>query len=103
MLKSFLKFVAAAALTAATPALAQVETIDPDQAGSQAAETESLPSDTEADAQAEPAVEWSDPELAAPAADETPAATPTTAEPTVPREDLVLAAENLFGRGAEGL
>ena len=106
MLKSFLKFAAAAALSVAAPALAQVETIDPDQAGSQAAETETLPSDTEADAQAEPAVEWSDPELAAPAAepaDATQAGAPTTAEPTVPREDLVQAAENLFGRGAEGL
>lgn len=105
MLKSFLKFAAAATLAAATPALSQVETIDPNQAGG--AEVETLPPVEEP--AAEPGIEWAQPEVDEAEAAATPGAeaeanvAPMTPTQTVPREDLVEAAENLFGRGAEGL
>ena len=118
MLRSFVKFAAAAALLGSAPALAQVRTIDPDLAeayqadpygsGAEAApETPATwPQETETGA------EWAPVEPAAPAPAYPPAAegsayAPPAAAPapgtTVPREDVFTAAEDLFGRGAEGL
>jgi hypothetical protein len=124
MLKSLVNLVAAAALAVtAGPALAQIQTIDPNQA-----DTYQAPADTY-QAPADPGVEqptWDDSGYEAPAADEpvessewpatdqsdesaavetseAPAAEATTASATVPREDVFSAAEGVFGRGAEGL
>jgi hypothetical protein len=114
MLKSFVKFAAAAALFAAGPALAQVQTVDPDQPDSwQAPPVEGEPAtDTAADpyAPAQPEAIDVAPDTAYPAApppisnDSGAAATATTEQAnTVPREDLINAAEGVFGRGAQGL
>ena len=118
MLRSFVKFAAVAALLGAAPALAQVRTIDPDLAeayqadpygsGAEAAPATpaTWPQETETGA------EWAPVEPAAPAPAYPPAAegsayAPPAAAPapgtTVPREDVFTAAEDLFGRGAEGL
>jgi hypothetical protein len=113
MLKSFVKIVAAAALFAAGPALAQVQTVDPDQpdswqAPSAEGEAEAEPvADPYAPAQPE-SIEVA-PDTAYPATTPEPAlgdaaATATTQQAnTVPREDLISAAEGVFGRGAQGL
>ena len=123
MLKSLMKVAAAAALFTAGPALAQIQTIDPDQAGGYETNPETVPEtypeytnpeyipqdsgtgsewapvDTQpvegapVDTYGQPA-----PEATAPAA-----ATPATQDSTVPREDVFSAAEGLFGRGAAGL
>src|SRR5688500_16577848 len=111
MLKMLLNLAAGAVLLAATPAIAQVETIDPDQAGSQPAETAPPPSaETPA-----PVSDWGTtedeavglPVYTGTAENEatTPATTPAVAPParTARHEEIVAAAEDLFGRGAEGL
>lgn len=111
MLKSLVNLAAAAAFfVAAGPALAQIQTVDPNQADDwQAAPEAQAP---EADA---PADEWTpveeQPAEAAPAqADTAPpadaiadATTATRQGSTVPRDDLLNAAEDVFGRGAQGL
>ena len=106
MLKSLLNLAAAASFAlAAGPALAQIETIDPNEAGSyEPAETpvETVPSEpvpaewTPID---EPPAEAAAPE----AAEAAPAETAATPAATVPRDDVFSAAEGVFGRGAEGL
>ena len=132
MLKSFVKLAAAAALGLASPALAQMQEIDPNQADSYqsapddgwaaeltpqpgyeapatgsdwnsednssssvwtSTEGEPVESGTTYPAQPDPYAERGE---TAPA----PAAAPGA---TVPREDVFTAAEDLFGRGAEGL
>ena len=118
MLKSLMKVIAAAVLFAGGPALAQIQTIDPDQVDSYEAQPEALPETTpevapqdsgtssewapvEAQpAEAAPVDSYDQP---APATDATAAAAPATPDSTVPREDVFTAAEGLFGRGAEGL
>ena len=126
MLKSFANFAAAAALALAGPALAQVQTIDPNQAIDQQGNVSYEPTYPDG------ADSWnSEPEAVdgwqqepAPSAEWTPT-TPQTGDPvetyddyaqptetvttqaapgsTIPREDVFTAAEDLFGRGAEGL
>lgn len=123
MLKSFVKLAAAAALGLAAPAFAQVETIDPNDAGAYQAdpwaeESAEPPITTDA-----PATDWNSPTDSSGSEWVTPDAVPpaedpagdysganetttvTTAAPgsTIPREDVFTAAEDLFGRGAEGL
>ncbi|WP_114953544.1 DUF1134 domain-containing protein [Sphingosinicella terrae] len=117
MLKSFANFAAVAALALAAPALAQVQTVDPNDAYEQSGYGQEPATETSDDAyqdwQGDPAPssepEWTIPE---PQANETvPAESysqPTQtvqAAPgsTIPREDVFTAAEDLFGRGAEGL
>ena len=111
MLKSLVNLAAAAVLAMAAPAWAQVQEVDPDQAYGQTADDPTAAPD-----QPEPGFEWNPdqaqaadsepseippPEAAAPPA-ETFAA-PSASEPTVPREDVFTAAEDVFGRGARGL
>ena len=114
MLKSLMSLAATAFPFAASPALAQVQEVDPNQAV--AAETSSnatpdygqtAPDTTESTApETAPGFEWSpvDQSQQAPA-DATTPANQTAAAPgaTVPRNDVFTAAEGLFGRGAEGL
>ncbi len=111
MKQALVRLAAFAALAFATPtaAFAQIETVDPDtgtawQPGDAPAEEESLPP--------EPETDWTpidEPETQAPAQDSTvsPGAAAgqpqASATPTVPREDVFTAAENVFGKGAEGL
>jgi hypothetical protein len=123
MLKSLMKVAAAAALFTAGPALAQIQTIDPDQAGGYETTPETVP-ETNSEytnpeyAPQDPGTgsEWApvdtQPVEAAPvdsygqpaAESAAPAATaPATQDSTVPREDVFSAAEGLFGRGAAGL
>ncbi|HWT11915.1 MAG TPA: DUF1134 domain-containing protein [Allosphingosinicella sp.] len=113
MLKSFVNLIAAAAFIAAAPALAQVQTIDPNQADTWQAEPSAEAPDAAPETWNEEAAtgsEWAPAEPqdaveAAPleeSATET-AAAPAAATPTVPREDVFTAAEDVFGRGAEGL
>jgi hypothetical protein len=124
MLKSFVNLAAAVVLGLAAPAIAQVQEIDPNQAGDyQAAqpgewgsepapgtdpdwdaaeeETSSVWTPTESDP-VQPETSYpAQPDSSAERGDSTaPAAAPGT---TVPREDVFTAAEDLFGRGAEGL
>ena len=123
MLKSLANLVAAAALAiTAGPALAQIQTIDPNQADTYQAPVDPYQAPAEPDAE-QPA--WDDSGYETPAADdpvessewpatgqtddsaietsEAPAAASPTASATVPREDVFSAAEGVFGRGAEGL
>ena len=125
MLKTFVKFAAAACLVAAAPGWAQVQDVDPNAAYEGAGAADSPAPATE---QTEPGFEWNPseaqpvdtlpvetlPEETLPAeippaeqgtAPAEAATTPTTAEAaaTVPRDDVFNAAEGLFGRGAEGL
>ena len=116
MLKTFVKIVAAAALfVGAGPALAQIQQIDPNQADA----WQSTPETTEASSETPaPTDEWTpveeqQPLDVAPEAGGTETgtaqssqelATATTEQSeTVPREDLIDAAEGVFGRGAQGL
>jgi len=116
MLKSFVKIAAAAALFAgAGPALAQVETIDPNQADAwqtapeatvEPAPTAEAPADewTPVEQQQEPLDAAPADTGAAPAPpSESMATTATEQGRTVPREDVFNAAEGVFGRGAQGL
>jgi hypothetical protein len=100
MLKSLVKFAAIVSLGICAPAIAQVQTIDPNDAWQSGAEATPEAPATQND--------WVPP--AAPADDnqgyenarsQTPA--PAANEPTVPREDVFTAAESVFGAGAEGL
>ncbi len=114
MLKTLVNLAAAAAFVVATPALAQIQEIDPNQAsGMQPAPSSDAPAEQ---------TEWSAPD-AEPAetvpGDEAPAyvppaeATPGTdtfdsrsipvMRNTVARNDVINAAEGVFGRGAQGL
>ena len=104
MLKSFVNLAAAAVLlTAAAPALAQVQTVDPSQPDSWNAEAPPPAAETPVATPDYTPVEAQAPEdntgeiYTAP-----PAAAPTQTA-TVPREDVFSAAEGLFGRGARGL
>ncbi|MDQ4086403.1 MAG: DUF1134 domain-containing protein [Pseudomonadota bacterium] len=116
MLKSVMNLAAAAVLFGAAPAIAQVETVDPNQAATWEAETgasadpapDSWNAETPAssewtptEAQAEPETVPEDTSDGSSAADA--AAAPAAQGATVPREDVFTAATNLFGRGAEGL
>ena len=122
MLKTLTKLTAAAFLAAASPAFAQVQEVDPNQAvaaeGSYGTPDTGEATETTSP-EAAPGFEWNAPEaqsedstpletetqtVADPTAAET-AAAPATAAPgaSVPREDVFTAAEGLFGRGAEGL
>jgi hypothetical protein len=109
MLKWVLNLAAAAALAAgATPASAQIQEIDPNQADSY----QPAPAPGYDDPVAEevaPSSEWApleeSQEETAPTSDSTveesaPAPAQST---TVPRDDVFTAAEGVFGRGAEGL
>jgi hypothetical protein len=116
MLKSFVNLAAAAVLAAAVPAWAQVQEIDPNPAGGyedagptaddpQAAPDQPAPGfewnpDQVPQAEAEPA-EIPPPEAAPPPVET--ATAPAAADTTVPREDVFTAAEDVFGRGAQGL
>jgi hypothetical protein len=103
MLKSLVNLAAAAALfVAAGPALAQIQTVDPDQPDAwQNAQAPAAESESPAQADEWTPVEARQP--AAPAASEPYAAPPAAAQATVPRDDVFSAAEGLFGRGARGL
>ena len=114
MLKTLMNLAAAAALIGAAPALAQVQSVDPNEAATwesvpAVATDEAAPDSWNAEAPA--SSEWTpaEPEAqieqsVAPAATEAaPAAQRSTAGQTVPREDVFSAAEGLFGRGAAGL
>ena len=116
MLKSLVNLAAAAAFFAAAPALAQVQEIDPNQAAemqapppaesSPAEQSEWTVPDPSAD-QAAPAYD-AQPTGPAPAAETAQGdsfdarSIPVTRE-TVARDDLINAAEGVFGRGAQGL
>ena len=100
MLKCLVKFAAAAALALGGPAIAQVQTVDPNDAWQSGAEATPEAPATQND--------WVPPEDTA--ADEAryesapPAApAPPATDATVPREDVFTAAEGVFGDGAEGL
>jgi hypothetical protein len=110
MLKSFVKLAAAAAFAMAMPAAAQIQTIDPDQAGfQQEADDQAAQEQPQAETPA-PADEWtpvepqqaSPPESAAPNSDAMATRT-TDRGAALPREDVFDAAEGVFGRGAQGL
>lgn len=114
MLKSLVNLAAAAAFFAATPALAQVQEIDPNLAADlQAAPpAEAAPAETsewtapeETNDQAAPS--YAQPSEAAPAEASTGDNFTVRSVPdgrnTVGREDLLQAAEGVFGRGAQGL
>lgn len=114
MLKTFAKMAAAAALLTAVPALAQIQTVDPNQP------VEDYP---EWQSDAPPAADWgseapADDNYQEPQSEWTPVGPdtnqPTTVDPyvppaatppgeTIPREDVFTAAEGVFGRGTEGL
>ena len=109
MLKfAFLKLVAAAGLAMGAPLAAQVATVDPNGSGeyepgvSQPAANpaeEYYPVDSGSQQSADPSVQAAPPALSA-----APAAPPMRPPAdTVPREDVFSAAENVFGKGAEGL
>ena len=130
MLKSLVNLAAAAAFLAASPALAQIQTIDPNQSSSyqesypyQAPEAapdtwapEPAPDAWGADpapeawsTDAAPQDTWTPPEPqpaeavpVEPYAETAPAVSSAPGA-TVPREDVFTAAEDVFGRGAEGL
>jgi hypothetical protein len=115
MLKSFMKFAAATALfVAATPALAQVQTVDPNQPDA----WQTAPEPTYEEPAPAEAPEWTPaqpealPPTTAPAPDATSPSMEQSAEirtattdraNTVERDDIFSAAEGVFGRGAQGL
>ena len=110
MLKSFVNLAAAAAFFVAAPAAAQIQTVDPNQPDSwqSAPPPTTEPTPAPADTTENTPVEAAQP--AAPEANATTAApaedlrTATTEQGnTVPRRDVFNAAEDVFGRGAQGL
>jgi hypothetical protein len=119
MLKSFVKFAAAATLFVSVPALAQVQTVDPNQpdAWRNPPPPATAPATTPAPAAQAPAqtdtyTPVGEPGAEAPAAPGADSYTPpppvangtqAPAEAAVPRDDIFNAAEGLFGRGARGL
>jgi len=110
MLKSLVNLAAAAAIFAASPALAQIQEIDPNQAEYVGAAPPASDVPVEQS-------EWTAPDYApveTPPSDAAPpAATPGTdsfdarsipvTRNTVARNDVINAAEGVFGRGAQGL
>jgi hypothetical protein len=104
MLRSFVKLAAAAALVLSAPgsAIAQIQTIDPNQADSY--QPDPFPYD-EDQSQAPTGDVWTP--IEEPSYETTPyqaeTAPLTSPRQTVPREDIFTAAEDLFGRGTEGL
>jgi NAD(P)H-flavin reductase len=104
MLRSFVKLAAAAALVLSAPgsAIAQIQTIDPNQADSY--QPDPFPYD-EDQSQAPTGDVWTP--IEEPSYETTPYQTETapltSPRQTVPREDIFTAAEDLFGRGTEGL
>ena len=119
MFKSVVNLAAAAAFFVAAPAAAQIQTVDPNQSAYPPADApvydeypaEAPPAGTDAEAVWAPIDETPQAvpdEIPPPEAAETqisPTAAPAPAGQgdTVPREDLFTAAEDVFGRGAEGL
>ena len=118
MFKLIVNAAATAALFMAGPALAQVQTIDPNQADNYSSPSSNYPSSTDSDSYSSDAdtQHWSDTSstgsdwtpVDSGSAPPAPMANPTTSSPapttsTVPREDVFTAAEDVFGRGAEGL
>src|SRR5688500_7329543 len=110
MLKSLVNLAAAAAFAlTAGPALAQIQTIDPNDADSyQPAAGPGFEEPAYEDPA--PSSEWSPvdqeaqgSEALANDAEAAPAADPAAQPAAVPREDVFTAAEDVFGRGAEGL
>lgn len=109
MLKRLVNLAAAAALSSAAPAFAQIAEIDPNRADQYQAGTYDGDAATpETWEEPAPVSEWAPLE---PQADET-IATETAARPSasssprtteMPRDDVFAAAEGVFGRGAEGL
>jgi len=112
MLKSLINLAAVAALFAAAPALAQIQEVDPNQAGEMQAPAASNPEPGFDDYSPDPAPVDAEPVDYAPAP--APAEEPAVANDgfdarsvpvnggTVGREDLITAAEGVFGRGAQG-
>ncbi len=101
MKKFLVKIAVASALVLGGPALAQVETIDPNQAGPPANSWSNDPAPVEWDSDSQtvsPDDSWPTESASTPTT--SPAAAPGS---TVPRDDVFTAAEDLFGRGAEGL
>ncbi len=114
MRQALVRLAAFAALALATPgaAFAQIHSVDPDtggawQPGDAPGQDEALPPEpqtdwTPIDAPAEPPPVEDYPATAG----EVPPARPTRSasiDPTLPRDDIFEAAENVFGQGAEGL
>jgi len=112
MKQALVRLIAVAALAfaaPASPAFAQIQQVDPDtgsawQPQDAPTDEQTLPPEPETEA-AQPQTEWTpvDPpasETTTPVEAAPPAA---TAQPTVPREDIFSAAENVFGQGAAGL
>ncbi|HMG47826.1 MAG TPA: DUF1134 domain-containing protein [Allosphingosinicella sp.] len=112
MLKSFVNLAAAVAFLVAAPAAAQIQTVDPNRPDSwqsappPAAEPAPAPADTPDYTPVE------EPQAAAPEANSTTTAPPAAEDlrtatteqgNTVPRRDVFNAAEDVFGRGAQGL
>ena len=106
--------IAAAGAFAATPLVAQVQTIDPDKAIDgdlieQPGDSVTYQQTPPADAPPEIASEWSEPVVTA--SDPSVAASQAAADPAVAaaqgdtykKDDLIGAAEGVFGKGAEGL
>ncbi len=116
MLKSLVNLAAAAAFFVAAPALAQIQEIDPNQAADiQAAPPSSdvSPADQGEWTVPEPAYQDPAPADAAPVDPASPEAAPGTdtfnarsipvTRNTIARNDVINAAEGVFGRGAQGL
>jgi hypothetical protein len=112
MKQALVRLAAFAALAFAAPgaAFAQIATVDPDtggawQPGDAPAEAESLPPEPEGDWTPldQPGAESPPQDTYSPPAATAGGAPATAATPTVPREDIFSAAENVFGQGAEGL
>jgi len=122
MLKTLMKLTAVVCLAAASPAFAQVQEVDPNQAVAAEANYGTPDTRQAPDSATEPApgFDWNSPETqtedstpiesgpqaVAPetgAADTAAATNAAAPGATVPRDDVFSAAEGLFGRGAEGL
>ncbi len=100
-----LKLIAAAGLAFAMPATAQVSEIDPNDAGAYAASPDApLPEQPAPEYQPieQPSAEAPPPAEIAPATAQ-PGAPLTRPEETVAKNEVLAAAENVFGKGAEGL
>ncbi len=100
-MRRLLLWIAAAVLPLAMPAAAQVQTIDPNSAiDGDLVPAEPAPQDQPPEPEPEPYSDSAPPRTAAPP----PAAGPQQAtSSTYRREDLIGAAEGVFGRGAAGL
>jgi hypothetical protein len=116
MLKSLVNLAGAAAFFVAAPALAQVQEIDPNQAAEMQAPppAETMPAEQSDWTVPEPTADQAAPAYEAPATEPAPATdaaqgdtysarTVPVERETVARDDLINAAEGVFGRGAQGL